>query len=150
LDKIIERFDKIIIVFLLGLIMFLGSCKTLSPISDDAETLHEQIRTGQAVHEGERVRVLTQDGVLHRLIVASVEGDVLKGHLATKPTTPKRTGEPEAQALEQEKGALVEIPIADIVLVEREQVSVGKTAAAIGGGTLVLLSILLIVAVATF
>jgi len=133
-------------IILLGLSLFLAACTYLSPISGDAKTLQEKIRTGQAVQQGERVRVLTDDGVLHSLIVVSVEGDVLKGHPATKPPAPTRTDEAYAQEPEREKGSLVEIPIADIVLVEKKKVSAGNTAAAIGGGTLVFLSALLLIA----
>ena len=136
-------------IMLLGLSLFLAACTSLSPISDDAKTLQEQIRTGQALQQGERVRVLTHDGVLHRLIVMSVEGDVLKGHPATKPPAPTQTDEAYAQEPEREKGPLVEIPIADIVLVEKKKVSAGKTAAAIGGGTMVFLSALILIALAT-
>jgi len=126
-------------IIFLGLTGLLAGCASLSPISDDARTLQEQIRTGEALKQGDRVRVVTHDGVSHRITVAYVKGDVLTGHLDTP--TPVRTGEPEAQALEQEKGPLVEIPIADIVLVEKEQVSAGKTAAVGGGVLLVFLAL---------
>ena len=132
-------------IMLLGLSLFLAACTYLSPISGDAKTLQEKIRTGQAVQQGERVRVLTDDGVSHRLIVVSVEGDVLKGKLNIMPTY-YETDEPGAQEPEQKKEPLVEIPIADIVLVEKEKISAGKTAATIGGGTLVFLSVLLLIA----
>ena len=133
-------------IILLGLTLFLAACTSLSPVSDDAKALQEQIRTGQAVQQGDRVRVLTHDGVLHRLIVVSVEGDVLKGDPARKPSAPTRTEEAYEQEPEREKGPLVEIPIADIVLVEKEKISAGKTAASFGGGTLVFLSVLLLIA----
>jgi len=59
---------------------------------------------------------------------------------------PILTDDAEAQEPEREKWPLVEIPIVDIVHVEKEKVSAGKTAAAIGGGTLVFLSVLLLTA----
>jgi len=133
-------------IILLGFTLFLAACTSLSPVSDDAKTLQEQIRTGQAVHQGDRVRVLTHDGVLRKLIVVSVEDDVLKGHPATKPSAATRADEAYEQEPEREEETLVEIPIADIVLVEKIKISAGKTSAAIGGGTLVLLSVLLLVA----
>ena len=132
-------------IMLLGLSLFLAACTYLSPISGDAKTLQEKIRTGEAVQQGNRVRVVTHDGVSHRLIVVSVEGDVLKGKLNIMPTY-YETDEPGAQEPEQKKEPLVEIPIADIVLVEKEKISAGKTAATIGGGTLVFLSVLLLIA----
>ena len=127
-------------IMLLGLSLFLAACTYLSPISEDAKTLQEQIRTGEAVQQGNRVRVVTHDGVSHRLIVVSVEGDVLKGKLNIMPTY-YETDEPGAQEPEQKKEPLVEIPIADIVLVEKEKLHAGKTAAATGGVLLVVLAL---------
>ena len=127
-------------IMLLGLSLFLAACTYLSPISEDAKTLQEQIRTGEAVQQGNRVRVVTHDGVSHRLIVVSVEGDVLKGKLNIMPTY-YETDEPGAQEPEQKKEPLVEIPIGDIVLVEKEKVSAGKTAAVTGGVLLVILAL---------
>jgi hypothetical protein len=128
-------------IILLGLILFLAACTYLSPISDDAKTLQEQIRTGQAVHQGDRVRVVTHDGVSHRLIVVSVEDDVLKGQLNIPIPAFYETDEPDAQEPEQKKQPLMEIPIADIVLVEKEKLSTGKTAAVTGGVLLVFLAL---------
>jgi hypothetical protein len=118
----------------------LAACTSLSPVSDDAKTLQEQIRTGQAVQQGDRIRVVTHDGVSHRLIVVAVEGDVLKGQLSTTPIH-YENDEPGAQEPEQEKQPLMEIPIADIVLVEKEKLSTGKTAAATGGVLLVFVAL---------
>jgi hypothetical protein len=117
----------------------------------DAKTVQEQIRTGQAVQQGDHVRVVTKDGVSRIFTVASVEGDVLKGTMdSNKPAPPWRTEDQDIKPRpEQEKGEFVAIPIVDIVLIEKEKVSTGKTAAAIGSGTLVLLSALLIIAVAS-
>jgi len=127
-------------IMLLGLTLFLAACTSLSPISGDAKTLQEQIRTGQAVQQGDRIRVVTHDGVSHRLIVVAVEGDVLKGQLSTTPSH-YENDEPWAQEPEQEKQPLIEIPIADIVLVEKEKVHAGKTAAATGGVLLVFVAL---------
>ena len=127
-------------VILLGISLFLGACTSLSPVSDDAKTLQEQIRTGQALQKGDRIRVVTHDGVSHKLIVVAVEGDVLKGQL---PTTPihYETDDPGAQEPKQDEQPLVEIPIADIRLVEKEKLHTGKTAAATGGVLLVFLAL---------
>ena len=127
-------------IILLGLSLFLAACTYLSPISEDAKTLQEQIRTGEAVQQGNRVRVVTHDGVSHRLIVVSVDGDVLKGKLNIIPPR-YEADEPNAQEPEREEQPLVEIPIADIVLVEKEKLHAGKTAAATGGVLLVVLAL---------
>jgi hypothetical protein len=131
-----------IIVILLGLIVFLSACTSLYPMEGDAKTVQEQIRDGQALQQGDHVRVVTKDGVSRILTVASVEGDVLKGNLdSNKPALPWREDQVIKPQPEQEKGEFVEIPIVDIVLIEKEKVSTGKTAAAIGGGAIVILAL---------
>ena len=141
-----------ITVIVLGLIVFLSACTSLYPMDGDAKTVQEQIRTGKALQQGDRVRVVTKDGVSRMLTVASVEGDVLKGNLdSNKPPPPWRSstgGDQDVQQTqpEQEKGKFVEIPIVDIVLVEKEKVSTGKVAA--GVGTVVLAFVLALVFVA--
>lgn len=135
-------------VMLLILTALLSACTYFSPISDDARTLQEQIRTGEAVQKGDHVRVVTRDGASRRLFVDSVEGDVLKGYLDTSPAVPVRTESPADETPERSKGPLVDIPIADIVLVEKETLSTGKTAAAVGAGTLVFVALLAAMAMA--
>jgi len=131
-----------ITVILLGLIVFLSACTSLYPVAGDAKTVQEQIRTGQALQQGDRVRVVTKDGVSRILTVASVEGDVLKGNLdSNKPAPPWRSEDQDIKPRpEQEKGEFVAIPIVDIVLIEKEKVSTGKVAA--GVGTVVLAFVL--------
>lgn len=125
----------------------LSACTSIRPVADDAETLQQRIRAAQVVRKGDHVRVVTHDGVSRRLTVVSVESDVLKGRLDTKAPTATRSDEPGAQMPEEQKGALVGIPISDIVFVEEEKLSAGKTVAAIGGGTVVFVSVLLLIAV---
>jgi hypothetical protein len=119
----------------------------MRPVADDAETLQKRIRAGQVVGKGDRVRVVTHDGVSQRLTVESVQGDLLTGRLDSKMAPSGRTDQPGAPEAEREKGALVAIPIPDIVFVEEEKLSAGKTVAAVGGGTVVLASALLLIAV---
>jgi len=119
----------------------------MRPVAQDAETLQQRIRAGQVVRKGDRVRVVTDDGVSRRLTVESVQGDVLTGRLDSEAPSSIRTDQPGAHKPKQEKGTDVAIPIADIVFVEEQKLSAGKTVAAVGGGTLVLLSALLLIAV---
>jgi len=119
----------------------------MRPVAEDAETLQQRIRAGQVVRKGDRVRVVTHDGVSRRLTVESVQGNVLTGRLDSEAPSSIRTDQPGARKPEQEKGAGVAIPIADIVFVEEQKLSAGKTIAAVGGGTLVRVSALLLIAV---
>ena len=118
-------------IIFIGLSLFLVACTSLSPISDDAKTLREQIRSGEAVQQGDQVRIVTRDDMSHRLIVISVENDVLKGRLDHMPTL-YETDEPYAQSPEQEQESLVKIPIEDIVLVEKEEFGAAKAVAVVG------------------
>ena len=77
----------------------------------------------------------------------SVQGDVLTGWLDGKALPAVQGDEPGTRKPEREAGARVAIPIPDIVFVEEEKLSAGKTVAAVGGGTLVLASALLLIAV---
>jgi hypothetical protein len=123
------------------LVVLSAACTYLKPISADAETLQQQIRSGEAVRQGDHVRVVTQDGVSRRLTVASVEDDMLKGYLEPK-AQPSAGSEPYDEIPpEQLQGPLVDIPIGEIVLLEKETTSKGKTAAAVGGGIVVFLAI---------
>jgi hypothetical protein len=129
---------------LLILTVCLSACTSMRPVADDAETLQQRIRAGQVIRQGDYVRVVTRDSVSHMLTVVSVEGDVLKGRLDTK--APAGTGELGAKKTDKEQGEVVEISISDIVFVEEKKFSVAKTAGAIGGGTVVLLSALVVIA----
>lgn len=137
-------------VALIGFVLAVlsAACTYLKPISADAETLQQQIRSGQAVQQGDRVRVVTHDGVSRRLQVVSVEDDVLRGNLETRPVAAVRTEAPGEEPPGQVRGPLVDIPVADIVLLEKETLSRGKTAAAVGSVTLVMLALMAAAAMA--
>jgi hypothetical protein len=132
-------------IFLIATVC-LSACTSIRPVADNAEALQQQIRTGQVLRKGDHVRVVTRDGVSRRLTVASVEDDVLEGRLDAEATASAPVGELHAETPKKRQGTLVEIPIREIVFVEEERVNAGKTAAAIGGGTIVLLSALLLIA----
>jgi hypothetical protein len=86
-------------------------------MAGNAETLRNELRSGEAVKPGDKVRVVTRDGLSRLLIVTALDQKALKGH-------PKGVGMEDA---------VVTIPIDDIVFMEGKKVSVGKTAAYTGG-----------------
>ena len=122
----------------------LAACTSIQPVADDAEALQQRIRAGQVLQQGDHVRVVTQDGESHKLTVLSVDDDVLNGRLYTEAPVPTPMSEHQAKSPKRQEGSLAEIPIRDIVFVEEEHVSAGKTAATIGGGVIVFLSALLL------
>lgn len=92
---------------ILLLAFLLAGCTTLRPIDVDAVTLHQKIRSGEAVQEGDTIRAITIDGVAHRLYVTAVDENVVKGH-------------PPSAELDVADTVL---PIDDIVLVEVSRLS---------------------------
>jgi hypothetical protein len=115
----------------------LAGCTTLQPMADNAETLRNELRSGEAVQPGDKVRIVSRDGLSRLLIVTALDQNTLKGH-------------PEGVGTED---AVVTIPIDDIVFMEGKKVSVGKTAAYTGGisvGAAIGLVIALIIALSAW
>ena len=94
-------------ILLLALVCLLGGCTTLRPIDVDAVTLHQKIRSGEAVKTGETIRAITSDGVAHLLFITKVNAKVIEGH------------PPGARADVTE----TVLPIDDILLVEVSRLS---------------------------
>ena len=94
-------------ILLLVLVCLLGGCTTLRPIDVNAVTLHQIIRSGEAVKAGETIRAITSDGVAHLLFITKVNEKVIEGH------------PPGARAEVTE----TVLPIDDIVLVEVSRLS---------------------------
>ena len=88
--------------------ILLTGCTHFKPVEMNSKTLQDKIRNGELIEEGDRVRVITKDGSSHILTVTAISEHVLKGE--------------------------IEILIDDIVLVEEEKISAGKTTLAVGGG----------------
>jgi hypothetical protein len=131
-----RRLPGITVIVLLRTVV-LANCTYFIPLRDDAKALQEQLKTGEALQPDDHVRVVTEDGVSRKLFVASVEADDLKGYLDTSGPVPVRAEMRGDETPERKKGPVVDIPIADRIFVENENLSTGKTAAAVGGGTLV-------------
>jgi hypothetical protein len=94
-------------ILLLTVVCLLGGCTTLRPIDVNAVTLHQKIRSGEAVKAGETIRAITSDGVAHLLFITKVNDKVIEGH------------PPGARADVTE----TVLPIDDIVLVEVSRLS---------------------------
>ena len=112
-----RRSVNLVACLLLAVTSLLVGCTTLQPMAGNAETLRNELRSGEAVKPGDKVRVVTRDGLSRLLIVTALDQKALKGH-------PKGVGTGDA---------VVTIPIDDIVFMEGKKVSVGKTAAYTGG-----------------
>jgi len=127
---------NLVLCLLLMVTILMAGCTTLQPMAGNAETLRSELRGGEAVKPGDKVRVVSRDGLSRMLIVTALDQNVLKGH-------------PEGISTAE---AVVTIPIDDIVFMEGKQVSVGKTAAYAGGitvGAALTMGIAVIIAFAT-
>ena len=115
---------------LLLLVTVLAGCTNLQPVAMDPETLQEKIRDGTAMHEGETVRVVTRDGVSHLLVVTAVEDNTLRGYAQGA-----RAG-----------AVVIEIPVDDILLLEKEKVNAIETTAGSIGVAAMVFTVALIIA----
>lgn len=95
--------------FLIVLVItFLNGCSTLSPTELPPNELQNQIINGEIIHIGDDVKIVTVDGKQHEFKVTTVAN----GHV---------TGKGE------------DVLISDIIAIETENFSGGKTALLVGG-----------------
>ena len=119
------------------LTVLMTGCTTLQPMANNAESLRTELRSGVDVKPGDKVRVVTRDGLSRLLIVTALDNNTLKGHPVGVMTS----------------GAIVSLPIDDIVFMEGNKVSVGKTAAYTSGftvGTVLAAGIAILIVFATW
>ena len=128
------RSVNLVACLLLMVTFQLAGCTTLQPLADNAETLRNELRTGEAINPGDKVRVVTRDGLSRLLIVTELDQYTLKGH-------------PEGVESED---AVITLPIEDIVFMEGKKISVGKTAAYTSGVTVGAVATFLIAVIIAF
>ena len=129
-----QNASKPLAVLMLILACFLGSCTTLKPIDVDAVTLHDKIRSGQAIKVGDTIRAITFAGTAHLLVITAINDRVITGH-------------PPGAARDV---ADTELLIDDIVLIEVSRLSSDNprrfaTGTAIGAGIGVVAGLLIFV-----
>lgn len=113
---------KSLLVIILALV---GSgCTTLKPVEMSPEELQQKVAAGEIIEVGDRVKVVTSDGVVHKFVVTEVAADRVSGKD-------------------------IDLPIADIIAVETREFSGGKTTALVAGGTLIYVLLAAVAATAT-
>jgi len=118
----------LLLVYLLAGLPVAG-CTTLQPVADNAVTLRDELRAGRIAKPGDRVSVVTRDGLTRQLIVIGIDRNTLEGRPADT----------------DQKAAIVAIPIDDIVYMDGERFSAGKTAArTVGGGVALLITVIVL------
>lgn len=117
-------------ILLLLLAASLSGCTNLKPVAIGPEKLQENIRDGKVVRKGDTIRVVTNDGVSHLLVVTGVDEHTIQGHA---------TGAPP--------GAIViDIPIDDVLTLEEEKVHAGETVAGSIGVVTMAVAVAIIIA----
>lgn len=88
--------------------LMLAGCMTTTTVTESPEVLRQEIRGGELVKPGDRVSVVTTRTGEHVFTVAEVDADAIRG-------------------------GGIEVPIDDVVALQKHKVDVVKTAAAAGG-----------------
>lgn len=122
------------IIRLLIIYIFLTGCTHFKPVEMNSNTLQDKIRNGELIEEGDRVRVVTKDGASHILTVTAINEHVINGELEGTGIPVTRTEDGMYMEDPATEPTVIEILIDDIVLVEEEKISAGKTTLAVGGG----------------
>jgi len=99
-----------------------SGCTTLQPIEMSPEELQQKIAEGEIIEVGDKVKVVTADGTVHKFEVSEITADRVSGKD-------------------------VELLVADIIAIETREFSGGKTAALVAGSTLVYILVGIAVAV---
>ena len=138
------------IIRLLIISIFLTGCTNLKPVEMNSKTLQDNIRNGELIEEGDRVRVITKDGSSHTLTVTAISEHVLKGELEGTGTPATWTDSEDGMYdFPGTEPTVIEILIDDIVVVEEEEISAGKTTFAVIGGIFAIVGVIVIVTVAS-
>jgi hypothetical protein len=106
----------------MAIVCFLTGCTSLHTIELSPDDLHQQIRAGQIITTGERIRLVTSDEEQHNFLVTGIDQTAVHGEESS-------------------------VPIDDIVAVKTERFSLGKTAL-LAGGTTATVAILIAIMVA--
>jgi hypothetical protein len=140
------------IIRLLIISIFLTGCTNLKPVEMNSKTLQDNIRNGESIEEGDRVRVITKGGSSHTLTVTAISEHVLKGELEGTGTPGSWTGSEDGMYMEDPatEPTVIEILIDDIVLVEEEKIGAVKATLAVGVGILTIAMIAFTIVAVSF
>ena len=107
-------------VLLLSLLSF--GCTSMQRVEKPSEDLQKQIRAGNLLHKGQDVALVTNEGKEVWFRFQRIDNDAVVGHTQLG-----------------EEGS---VPIVDIAGVTTDRFSVGRTAAVVGGGYALIVSLL--------
>ena len=90
-----------------------------------SDQLHQQIRAGELVTAGDRIRIATSDEERHEILVTGIDEMSVHGKKYVR-------GERSVHGERPVEHKEVSIPVDDIVAVKTREFSAGKTAAFVG------------------
>ena len=109
-------------LLIIAIFITTSGCTTLKPVEMSPEELQGRIAAGEIIEVGDRIKVVTSDGTVHKFEVSGISSDRVSGKD-------------------------VELPVTDIIAVETREFSGGKTTALVAGGTLIYILVGIAVAV---
>ena len=126
-------FHTLICLFLFP--FFLVGCINLVPVSMDSATVQEEIRSGNMISVGGRVKITTEDGVSHILTVTDLNEQAITGDLERTVTPDAWTDGKEQKPAEGSdiEATSIEIQIDQIREVAEEEHDAVKTGVLAGG-----------------
>jgi hypothetical protein len=116
----------IVTFFALAISAFLVGCTSLHKIDMSEDQLHEKIRAGELLSEGDRVQIITFDKKRHEIWVTAIDETLVYGEKAVRR-------EKQARAARKVERRKVSVPIDDIAGIKTRDFSVGKTTVLSGG-----------------
>ena len=100
------------------ILLLASGCTTFKPVGLESEKLHEQLYAGEIIHVEDKVKIRTSDGIDYRFEVLEIKENRIVG-------------------------SEVNIPIENIVTIDKREFSGGKTALLVGGilGAIILMAV---------
>jgi hypothetical protein len=114
-----ERISRVRVLLLVISALLLG-CTSLHKIDISEDQLHEQIRAGEILREGDRVQIITFDKKRHEIWVTGIDEALVYGEKAVR-------GDREVRGQRKVERESVSVAIDDIVGIKTRDFSVGKT-----------------------
>ena len=98
------------------IIFIITGCTSMRSVELSPEQLQARISAGELINEGDKVKIVTTEGITHQFVVTDINDATIVGDN-------------------------IEVPIVDIIALRTKEFSGGKTAG-LAGGTVVLILLL--------
>ena len=113
-----------------SMILVCAACTSTTFTDLSQQQLHEKIAAGEIIQPGGEVTIVTNDGKQHNIIVSSITEDSVVGKESTRPERAEDSFEENHDVVFTD----ISVPIADIVSVEKLQITHPAGQAAVVAG----------------